>query len=156
MGAEFNVRVAVNSESVAVVCSASALRCCSDMSSSSSKSNKGSSASSQLYSLRRLDALEADFKAFRRRTNERLGELESCVEDVKSLVDNLPPNQEELQTYVQVLADKVQWRRTWGEEGAIAPPITRVEGHREVWMGMDGAPENQQILAIDYRKHPRF
>ena len=74
---------------------------------SSSKSNQGGSASS--HSLRRLDALEADFKAFRRRTNERLGELENCVEDVKALVDNLLPNQEEeLQTSVQVLADKVK------------------------------------------------
>ena len=126
------------------------------MSSSSSKSNQGSSASAQSHSLRRLDSLEADFKTFRRRTNERLGELESCVEDAKSLVDNLPPNQEELQTYVQVLADKVQWRRSWGEEGAIAPPITRVEGRGGAWMGMDGAPEIQQILAIDYRNHPRF
>ena len=70
---------------------------------SSSKSNQGGSASS--HSLRRLDALEADFKAFRRRTNERLGELENCVEDVKALVDNLLPNQEKLQTYKELQDD---------------------------------------------------
>ena len=54
-----------------------------------------------------------------------------------------------------------QWRRSWGAEGAIAPPIIRVEGLGGAWRGMDGhgwgmAPEIQQILAIDYRKHPRF
>ena len=36
-----------------------------------------------------------------------------------------------------------------------------MDGHGGAWMGMDGhgwgmAPEIQQILAIDYRKHPRF
>ena len=36
-----------------------------------------------------------------------------------------------------------------------------MDGHGWAWMGMDGhgwgmAPEIQQILAIDYRKHPRF
>ena len=102
MGAEFNY------ESPSQQLQLREVHCCSEMSTgSSSKSNQGGSASS--HSLRRLDALEADFKAFRRRrTNERLGELENCVEDVKALVDNLLPNQEELQTCVQVLADKVK------------------------------------------------
>ena len=103
MGAEFNYE----SPSQQLQLRAVEVHCCSQMSTgSSSKSNQGGSASS--HSLRRLDALEADFKAFRRRTNERLGEMENCVKDVKALVDNLLPNQEELQTCVKVLADKVK------------------------------------------------
>ena len=57
------------------------------------------------------------------------------------------------------------WRGMEGHGGAWRG----MEGHGGAWRGMEGhggawmdghgwgmAPEIQQILAIDYRKHPRF
>ena len=98
MGAEFNYE-SPSTASQLQLC-AMEVFCCRDMSTgSSSKSNQGCSASS--HSFRRQDALETDFKPF---DEERMNGWASR----KALVDNLVPNQEELQTYVQVLADKVR------------------------------------------------